>query len=100
MDVDKNPTVLATKKRKAADICPPSLAKCVIDSSPSCKQRIFAHRVELNDEDMEDVFDDHEEVDLYDTGKLPHGYVEVIVGPSEDDIEDVAEPIVALEYTR
>ena len=72
MDVDKNPTVLATKKRKAADISPPFLQ-------------------------MEDVFD---EVDLYDAGKLPHGYVEVIAGASEDDIEDVAEPIVALEYTR
>ena len=28
---------------------------------------------------MEDVFGDHEEVDLYDTGKLPHRYVEVII---------------------
>ena len=46
------------------------------------------------------MFDDHEEVDLYDTGKLPHGYVEVIAGANEDDIKDVAEPIVALEYAR
>ena len=46
------------------------------------------------------MFDDREEVDIYYTGKLPRGYVEVIAGASEDDIEDVAGPIVALEYTR
>ena len=33
----QNPTVLTTKKRKAADISPPSLAKCLIDSSPACE---------------------------------------------------------------
>ena len=51
-----------------------------------------------SDEDMKGVFDDHEDVVII--GKLSRGYVEVIAGANEDDIDKVAEPIVALEYTR
>ena len=47
-----------------------------------------------------DVFDDHEDVDLNDRGKLLHGYDEVIAKANKDDIDVVAEPIVALVYTR
>ena len=40
------------------------------------------------------------DVDLDYIDKLSHGYVEVIAGANEDDIDEVAEPIVAHDYTR
>ena len=38
---------------------------------------------------MEDVFDDHEDVNLDYMDKLPHGYVEVIACANEDGIEEL-----------
>ena len=68
--------------------------------SPASTQRFVDHGEERNDEVIVDVFDGLEDVDLDYLGKLPHRYVEVIVGANKNDIDKVAEPIVALEYIR
>ena len=67
----RNPTVSATKKRKAEDKSPPPTATCLTDSLPASTQDFIEYIEERNYKEMEDVFDDHEDVDVDDIGKLP-----------------------------